>query len=62
MVVSEDDILVSVTIPQLIKDEFIKKGTFQLLPNDEPVLYTGGFAMVFPVVAAGSTGQTFGCK
>ena len=50
MVVSEDDILVSVTIPQLIKDEFIKKGTFQLLPNGEPVVYTGGFAMVFPVV------------
>ncbi|MBR5103124.1 MAG: hypothetical protein IKV05_00380 [Bacteroidales bacterium] len=50
MVVSEDEILVSVTIPQLIKDEFIKKGTLQLLPNGDPVLYTGGFAMVFPVV------------
>lgn len=50
MVVSEDDILVSVTIPQLIKDEFIKRGTFQLLPNGDPVLYTGGFAMVFPVI------------
>ncbi len=44
------DIKDSIRIPSLIKDKFIRGGQFTLLPNGDPVMYTGGFTAVFPVL------------
>lgn len=44
-----DDIITSVTIPTLILDDFIKNGTFSMLPTGDVEMYTGGFTLVFPV-------------
>lgn len=44
------DIVNSVQIPQLIKDTFIKEGSFELLPTGEPKHYSGGFTVVFPII------------
>lgn len=42
------DIIQSVQVPQLIKDEHIRKGTPVLDSRGRPIHYTGGFAVVFP--------------
>jgi len=42
------EIIDSVTVPSLIKDNVIKNGTFEKSGN-EPVYYSGGFTVVFPV-------------
>ena len=47
------DIIQSVQVPQLIKDDFIATGTIVLDSRGRPVHYTGGFAVVFPVVVDG---------
>jgi len=47
------DIKSSVLIPALIKDDFIKNGQFVTLPNGEPMMYSGGFTSVFPVIVNG---------
>lgn len=44
-----DKILMSVTIPRLIKDEVIRNGKFNILPLGNVEMYTGGFSVVFPV-------------
>lgn len=44
----ESDIINSVQIPELIKDEFIRKGKVCLDRRGRPLHYSGGFALVFP--------------
>lgn len=44
-----DDIVTSVTTPELILDSYIKNGTFHELPSGDVEMYTGGFTLVFPV-------------
>ncbi|MDE5784502.1 MAG: hypothetical protein K2H97_09330 [Prevotella sp.] len=47
------DIIQSVQVPQLIKDQYISKGTSELDNHGRPVHYTGGFAVVFPFIVNG---------
>lgn len=54
MALDVQDIINSVSVPALIKDEFIKRGTFSRLKNGEPQVYVGGFSIVFPVDVDGS--------
>lgn len=44
----ERDIISSVQIPELIKDEIIKQGSVCLDKRGRPLHYSGGFALVFP--------------
>lgn len=44
-----DEIPISVTIPELIKDEVIRRGNFNMLPLGGVEMYTGGFSVAFPV-------------
>lgn len=44
-----NEIIQSVAVPSLIKDDFISKGNFQELPFGGYVNYAGGFTVVFPV-------------
>lgn len=44
-----NEIIQSVAVPSLIKDDFISKGKFQELPYGGYVNYAGGFTVVFPV-------------
>ena len=48
------DIIQSIQVPQLIKDEQINKGTPMLDSRGRPMHYTGGFAVVFPFMVNGS--------
>lgn len=45
---SISEIIDSVSVPSLIKDEVIKNGIFEK-SGSEPVYYSGGFTVVFPV-------------
>lgn len=45
------DIKASVQIASLIKDPIIREGTLMLSKNGSPIMYSGGFTAVFPVVA-----------
>lgn len=49
MVVDINDIINSVSVPGLIKDDFIRQGTFLKLNNGDPQVFVGGFTVVFPV-------------
>lgn len=51
--ISITDIKSSVKIPSLIKDPIIRNGVFGKLPNDELIMYSGGFTAVFPVEVQG---------
>ena len=44
----ERDIISSVQVPELIKDEIIKQGNVCLDKRGRPLHYSGGFALVFP--------------
>lgn len=44
------DIKDSIRVPNLIKDEFIRTGTFLTQSNGDFIMYSGGFASVFPVI------------
>ena len=48
------DIIQSIQVPQLIKDEQISKGTPMLDSRGRPIHYTGGFAVVFPFIVEGN--------
>lgn len=48
-----NEIIQSVAVPSLIKDDFISKGKFQELPYGGYVNYAGGFTVVFPVNVKG---------
>lgn len=50
---SISNIIDSVKTPRLIKDPFIKGASFDRMPSGEPVRYTGGFTVVFPVTVNG---------
>ena len=54
MVLDVQDIINSVSVPALIKDDFIKKGTFARLKNGDLQACVGGFSIVFPVEVDGS--------
>lgn len=54
MILDIQDIINSVSIPALINDEFIKKGTFYRLKNGDLQACVGGFSIVFPVDVDGS--------
>ena len=47
------NIIDSVKTPQLIRDPFIRGASFDLLQSGEPVRYSGGFSVVFPVTVNG---------
>lgn len=49
MILDIQDIINSVSVPALIKDEFIKRGTFARLKNGDLQACVGGFSIVFPV-------------
>lgn len=50
MVISIEEISISVSIPSLIKDSFIRSGKFSVLDNGDYEMSTGGFSVVFPVI------------
>ncbi len=54
MILDIQDIINSVSVPALIKDEFIKRGTFARLKNGDFQACVGGFSIVFPVEVDGS--------
>lgn len=54
MVLDIQDIINSVSVPALIKDTFIKSGTFARLKNGDIQACVGGFSIVFPVEVDGS--------
>ena len=60
MVISVDDINMSVSVPALIKDSFIQGGKFIVLDNGYCEMYTGGFSVVFPV-SVGDEKWAFRC-
>jgi serine/threonine protein kinase len=54
MVLDIQDITASISAPSLIKDGFIRNGSFQRLSNGDPVAYVGGFSIVFKVKVNGN--------
>ena len=54
MVLDIQDIINSVSVPALIKDTFIKSGTFARLKNGDIQACVGGFSIVFPVAVDGT--------
>lgn len=54
MVLDIQDIINSVSVPALIKDTFIKSGTFARLKNGDIQACVGGFSIVFPVDVDGT--------
>ena len=54
MILDIQDIINSVSVPALIKDKFIKRGTFARLKNGDLQACVGGFSIVFPVEVDGS--------
>lgn len=54
MVLDIQDIINSVSVPALVKDTFIKRGTFSRLKNGDIRACVGGFSIVFPVDVDGS--------
>lgn len=55
MTLDIQDIINSVSVPALIKDDFIRQGSFLMLKNGDFQAYVGGFSIVFPV-------EVNGCK
>ena len=53
MVLDIQDIISSVSVPALIKDDFIRRGSFAKLENGDFQAYVGGFTIVFPVLVDG---------
>ena len=49
MTLNVQDIINSVSVPALIKDDFIRQGAFIQLKNGDLQAYVGGFSIVFPV-------------
>lgn len=49
MTLDVQDIINSVSVPALIKDDFIRQGAFIQLKNGDLQAYVGGFSIVFPV-------------
>ena len=49
MILDIQDIINSVSVPALIKDDFIKRGSFYKLKNGDLQACVGGFSIVFPV-------------
>lgn len=49
MVIDIQEIINSVSVPTLIKDDFIRKGKFRKLRNGDFQAYVGGYSVVFPV-------------
>lgn len=47
------DIITSVSVPSLVLDEFIRRGSFAKLRNGDVQAYVGGFSVVFPVIVNG---------
>lgn len=47
------EITQSILVPALIKDSFVKDGTFEVLPDGNPKRYSGGFTSVYPFVKNG---------
>lgn len=47
------EITQSILVPALIKDPFVKDGTFEILPDGNPKRYSGGFTSVYPFVKNG---------
>ena len=47
------EITQSILVPALIKDSFVKDGTFAVLPDGNPKRYSGGFTSVYPFVKNG---------
>ena len=54
MILEIQDIINSVSVPALIKDEFIKAGTFAKTRNGDAQVCVGGFSVVFPVEVNGT--------
>ena len=54
MTLDIQEIINSVSVPALIKDEFIQRGSFAKLNNGDLQAYVGGFSIVFPVEVDGS--------
>lgn len=54
MILDIQDIINSVSVPALIKDDFVRKGSFLRLRNGDPQVYVGGFSVVFPVEVNGT--------
>lgn len=55
MILDIQDIINSVSVPALIKDDFIKRGKFRRLPNGDLQACVGGFSIVFPVEVDGES-------
>ena len=53
MILDVQDIINSVSVPALIKDNFIRQGSFVQLKNGDLQAYVGGFSIVFPVEVHG---------
>lgn len=53
MVLDPQDIINSVTVPELIKDDIVRNGKFFELKNGDLQCYVGGFSIVFPVEVQG---------
>lgn len=54
MILDIQDIINAVSVPALIKDEFIKGGIFERTKNGEAQACVGGFSVVFPVEVNGT--------
>lgn len=55
MILDIQDIINSVSVPALIKDDFIKRGKFRRLPNGDLQVCVGGFSVVFLVEVDGES-------
>lgn len=54
MILDIQDIINSVSVPELIKDDFVRKGSFLRLKKGDLQVYVGGFSVVFPVEINGT--------
>ena len=54
MILDIQDIINCVSVPALIKDNFVRNGSFLRLKNGDLQAYVGGFSVVFPVEVNGS--------
>lgn len=53
MALSLQDILTSIQCQQLIKDEFIRSGSYEKTSTGMPIRYSGGFTIVVPFIVGG---------
>ena len=53
MALDIQDIINSVSVPSLILDDFVRRGSFSKLRNGDIQAYVGGFSVVFPVTVNG---------